>query len=150
MKKGTAGISALRLGVMILFLSGCTSVQDHRAVAGDPPQIAGALPSEKPAFKPVVPDSDEDAARREAEARENARKQEEVRRLLEDLESTHRQAEAEEARRQGEAQENARKQEEVRRLLEDLELTHRQAEAEEARRQRRLEQQPGETREGTY
>ena len=110
MKIRIAGILVLPLTVMILVLPGCASIEDHWTIPDDQPPVAAIPP--------------EEASQGEAEARENARRQEEARLQREDAE-----------RREAEAQENSRRQEEVRQMLEDLEASHRRAEAEERARQ---------------
>ncbi|MDR1411916.1 MAG: LysM peptidoglycan-binding domain-containing protein [Spirochaetaceae bacterium] len=120
MKKGIAGTSGLLLAVMVFALPGCTSVQEYWIIPDDQPPAAGTLAGESSGL--TDRDSAEDArnqeeAMREAEARENARKEEEDRLQRE-----------EEIRRESEAWENARREEEAR-LQEDA--ARREAEARE-------------------
>jgi nucleoid-associated protein YgaU len=113
MKTGIAGLLVLLLTVITLVLPGCAGVQDHWTIPDNQAPFAEVPAEEAPPPVPVDRDSSretsvqgearpqrEEAERREAEVRENARRQEEVRRLLEELEATHRRAEAEERSRQ--------------------------------------------------
>jgi hypothetical protein len=147
MKKGTAGIPALLLIIMILALPGCISIEEHWAITDDQ-QPAPAEESSGPAGRDTEEarrqeearrrEEAEEAARREAEARENARREEEARLQRE-----------EEIRRESEAWENARLLEEaVLRDTETRENARREAEVRDnARRETEAQAQENARRE---
>jgi nucleoid-associated protein YgaU len=152
MKPDIAGILVLSLMVMMLVLPGCAGVEDHWVVPEDPPppQPAAVFVEEDSSSGAVDEDlawetrRREEMERKEAEARENAQKQEEEKARLQ-REAAAQEAEAREnirrqeeevrlqreaAAQEAEARENIRRQEEINQFLEALKETRRQAEAE--------------------
>jgi nucleoid-associated protein YgaU len=156
MNRGITGTLVLSLMLIMLALPGCTSIQDHWTIPDDQPPAAGIPAEEAPPSEPINQDSAQDArlqreeaARREAEAQEEARRQEDARlqraaaarREAEAQEEARRQEEArlqrEAARKEAEAQEEARREEDAR--LQRAAAARREAEAqEEARRQEEI------------
>jgi nucleoid-associated protein YgaU len=149
MNKKTAGILTLPLAVIILALPGCVSIQEHWVVPGT--QVSAAAVAEEK--------DDEETARREAEALELARKEEEARlqmeaalKEIEAHENARREEEArlrnEAARREAEARELTRWQEELLREREAEEAARRELEAWELTRREEAARLQRETADG--